>query len=108
MNQKKNTGFLSPVFGVLFCTAGILFALGKCHIHLAAWKQIPEDEKSKIRIHPLCQNIGGMIVLCGIIFLLGGIWSAFQAHAFVWAMILWMIASEIDVYYIGKSKRYIR
>lgn len=100
--------FTCLVFGVLFCIAGILFALGKCHIHLTAWKQMPEDEKAKIRIHPLCQNIGGMIVLCGIIFVLGGIWSAFAARAFVWAMILWMLASGIDVYYISKSKRYIR
>lgn len=95
-------------FGILFLFFGILFYFGKCHTYLSAWKQMPEDEKAKIRIKPLCRNIGAMISLCGIIFFLGGIWSAFKTHVFVWAVILWMIATGIDVYLISKSNRYIR
>lgn len=95
------------IFGLLFCVAGIAFSVGKGHIHLAAWKSMSEDEKAKIRIVPLCRNIGGMITLCGVIFLLDGLWATFKEHAFVWAMILWMIAAGADVYFISKSNRYI-
>lgn len=98
--------FTCLVFGLLFCTAGIVFAFGKGHIHLQAWKQMPPDEKAKIRILPLCRNIGGMIALCGVIFVSAGVWEQFQTSAFVWTMIAWMALAAADVYYIGKSSRY--
>ena len=93
-------------FGVIFCIAGVLFGTGKGHIHLKAWKSMPQEERVQIKIVPLCRNIGMMIVLCGIIFLLSGFWAAFKNNAFIWAMIVWMIAAGIDVYLIGKSSRY--
>lgn len=93
-------------FGAIFSVAGIVFGTGKGHIHLKAWKSMPEEERAKIRIVPLCRNIGAMIVLCGIIFLLGGFWAAFKNTAFVWAMIVWMTGACVDVYLIEKSKRY--
>ena len=94
------------LFGLLISAFGILFALGKCHGHLAAWKQMTEAEKAAIRIVPLCRNVGGMILLCGILFLLGGVSPVFQAHAFLWAKVLWMIAAWMDVRWISKSGRY--
>lgn len=95
-------------FGLLFCIAGLVFMTGKGHIHLAAWKAMPDTEKEKIRIMPLCRNIGGMIALCGVIFLIGGLWPGFKDYVFVWAMILWLICAGADVFYISKSKRYFR
>lgn len=94
------------LFGILFLGAGILFALGKIHTHIAAWKQMSEMEREAIDIIPLCRNIGGMIALCGLIFLLSGISSAVLEHAFVWLMILWLLAAGFDVYYIGRDGRY--
>ena len=93
-------------FGLIFCIAGIIFGMGKGHIHLRAWKSMPEEERMKIKIVPLCRNIGMMIILCGVIFLLGGFWNAFKSNAFIWAMVFWMLAAGIDVYFIGKSNRY--
>ena len=95
-------------FGVIFCIAGAIFGMGRGHIHLKAWKAMPEEERAKIRILPLCRNIGMMIVLCGVIFLLGGFWTAFKESAFIWTMILWMIAAGADVYLMEKSNRYLR
>ena len=93
-------------FGVLFLGAGLLFAAGKLHLHLTAWKQMTPEEKRDIRIRPLCRNIGGMIALCGLLFLLAGLWPAFRVHGFVWAMLLWMAAAAVDFYRIGKSPHY--
>ena len=65
-----------------------------------------EEEKRKIKILPLCRNIGEVIVLNGVIFLLKGLWSGFSEHWFVCAMIAWLIIAGLDVWYIGKSNCY--
>mgnify|MGYP000062489438 FL=1 len=93
-------------FGVLFTIAGVVFAFGKGHIHLSAWKNMPQEEKEKIRIVPLCRNIGEVIALNGIIFLMKGLWAGFSNHWFVCAMIAWLIVAGLDVWYISKSNRY--
>ena len=61
--------FTCIFFGVLFTVAGFVFACGKGHTHLSAWKNMPQPEKDKIKIRPLCRNIGEVIALNGIIFL---------------------------------------
>lgn len=98
--------FTCVFFGVVFIAAGILFALGKGHIHLAAWKTMPQQEKDKIRIQPLCRNIGEMMILSGVIFLLKGLWAGFENPWFVVSMILWLFIAGFDVWYITKSDRY--
>lgn len=87
---------------------GIAFAYGKLHIHIKAWNTMPENEKERIKIKPLCMNIGSVISLCGDIFLAAGLFPFFRSRLFVWCMALWMIAAGADVYFIGKSKRYRR
>ena len=49
--------FTCIFFGVLFTIAGFLFACGKGYTHLSAWKNMPQEEKDKIKIIPLCRNI---------------------------------------------------
>ena len=99
--------FTCIFFGILFMAAGLLFATGKLHIHLSAWKQMPDEEKDKIRIHPLCLNIGEVIMLNGLIFLLKGLFAGFTSNWFTIAMVAWMIVAGFDVWYIAKSKKYI-
>ena len=55
--------FTCIFFGVLFTVAGFVFACGKGHIHLSAWKNMSQSEKDKIKIRPLCRNIGEVIAL---------------------------------------------
>ena len=93
-------------FGVLFTIAGFVFACGKGHIHLSAWKNMPQEEKEKIKIIPLCRNIGEVIMLNGIIFLIKGFWAGFSNHWFVGTMIAWLIVAGLVMWYIGKSDRY--
>lgn len=95
-------------FGILFTIAGFLFACGKGHIHLSAWKEIPQEEKKRIQIVPLCRNIGEVIALNGMIFLRKGCCAGFTSHWFVMAMIAWFIVAGFDVWYIEKSNRYYR
>ncbi len=95
-------------FGVLFTIAGCAFMLGKGHIHLSAWKNMPPEEKERIKILPLCRIIGSVIALNGMIFLAKGFWAGFLNHWFVWAMILWLIIAGADVWYISKSRRYYK
>ena len=58
--------FTCIFFGILFTIAGFVFACGKGHIHLSEWKNMPQEEKDKIKIIPLCRNIGEVIALNGI------------------------------------------
>lgn len=67
--------FICVFLGILFTIVGFLFFFGKAHIHLSAWKNMPQEEKKQIQILPLCRNIGGVIILSGIIFLLKGLWG---------------------------------
>lgn len=96
------------IFGTIFVAFGLLFSLGRIHGHITLWKAMNDDEKARIKIKPLCRNIGFMIILCGVIFLTGGVWAFFKAHLFVWCMIGWLILSGIDVCWIEKSQRYTR
>jgi uncharacterized membrane protein SirB2 len=96
----------SVLLGILIIAAGCLFAFGKGHIYLTAWKTMPQEEKRKIKIQPLCRNIGTMIVLSGMMFLLKGVWSGFDNQWFVVSMIAWFILAGFDVWYITKGNRY--
>ena len=94
------------IFGFLFVVAGSVFAAGRGHIHLAAWKSMTDSEKAGIRIQSLCRNIGCMFALCGLIFLTSGVWDTFKDKAFIWCMVAWLILAGMDVYYIERSGRY--
>ena len=93
-------------FGILFLITGILFAAGKLHTHITAWKNMSEEEKGRIRIIPLCINIGGFIALSGLLFLINGFWQGFRDHLFVISMVLWMILAGMDVFFIEKKHWY--
>lgn len=99
--------FICIFLGILFIISGIVFAVGKGHIHLYAWKNMPQFEKDKIKIRPLCRNIGTIIALNGFIFLIKGVWPTFNQSWFVAMMIAWLFVASIDVWYINKSKRYL-
>lgn len=98
--------FICIFFGILFTIAGFMFFFGKAHIHLSAWKNMPQEEKDKIKILPLCRNIGKVIILSGIIFLVKGLWADFSNHWFVGSMVTWLMVAGLDVWYITKSARY--
>lgn len=98
--------FTCIVFGVLFTVAGILFVTGKGHIHLSNWKNMLQEEKDKINIVPLYRNVGGMILMSGILFLINGSCPGLKERWFMVAMLLWLIVSIADVLFISKSKRY--
>lgn len=97
--------FTCIFFGIVFTIAGFIFVCGKGHIHLSAWKNMPQEEKEKIKIVPLCRNIGEVITLSGIIFLMKGLWSGFEDHWFVTA---WFIVAGFDLWYIEKSSQYYK
>lgn len=91
------------IFGILFLAAGILFALGFLHVHMAAWKAMTEEERNAARIKPICRNVGAMIALCGIIFLVSGLSKTFMDRAFSWSMTGWILLSCLDLYHINKK-----
>ena len=69
----------------------------------------PQETDTLICLHgEICprKNIGEIIALNGIIFLLKGLWAGFSDHWFVGAMVAWMIIAGFDVWYIEKSQRY--
>ncbi len=94
-------------FGFVFIILGIAVALGKVHTHIDSWKTMTEEEKNAVRIGPLCRNVGVVISLCGIIFLVSGLWESFRVNWFIWTMIAWFVVCGIDVWRISKSERYL-
>ena len=94
------------LFGVIFLISGILFAKGRLHEHISAWKDMSDKEKEYIKIRPLCRNIVSVISLSGTIFLLKGVINGFSDRWFVAAMILWLVISGIDIYFIEKKHIY--
>ena len=98
--------FTCIFFGIIFLITGILFATGKLHEHITAWKNMPIEEKRRIKIVPLCMNIGLVIALSGVIFLINGFWSGFRDHLFVISMVAWLILAGIDLFFIEKKHWY--
>ena len=94
------------IFGLMFSVTGYLFAKGKIHQYLTPWEKMPENEKAKIDIVPLCKNIGLIIFLAGAIFLAGGMWEQFREHLFVIAMVIWIVIAGIDLYCIESKHWY--
>lgn len=67
---------------------------------------MPSEEKEKIDIVPLCRNVGVIIMLSGVIFLLKGLWSGFTESWFTLTMVAWFMVAGADLLYIEKSRRY--
>ncbi|WP_296924989.1 DUF3784 domain-containing protein [uncultured Megasphaera sp.] len=107
INEGRIAMHVASIFlGVFFLLAGVLFACGKVHIHLSNWKNMPSEEKEKIDIVPLCRNVGAIIMLSGVIFLIKGLWSGFTGHWFTLTMVAWFMVAGADLLYIEKSRRY--
>ncbi len=98
--------WLSLLFGIVVVVVGFLAAIGKFHIFFKEWKRMPEDEKKKIKIKPLCRNIGTAIMLCGAILIVAGVWPYFMSEIFKWAMLAWFVLAIADCVYISKSGHY--
>ena len=96
------------MFGLMFFGVGILFILGKLHVHMSVWRTMTRAERARIRVEALRCNIGCMIALCGIVFLLAGLSPVFKERFFTWAMIAWLIGSGADIWYIEKKGKYYR
>ena len=94
------------IFGVSFIIFGVLVMTGKLHLFVKSWKNMSDEEKKSLKIKSICLNIGGVIVLSGIIFLISGLIEVFRAQFFLISMIVWIVLAGIDVIYILKSKRY--
>ena len=94
------------LFGTLFLCTGLLFACGKGHSYMPSWKTKTHEEQENIDIKPLCRNVGEVIALNSLIFLLKGLWPGFSNNYFVVAIFAWMIVAGIDVFYIERSQHY--
>lgn len=75
----------SILFGIIFVVIGITFAFKK-----------NVDER-------LYRNVGEIIAISGIIFLINGLCPAFDKHWFTGSMIAWFVIAGLDVLYIEKG-----
>ena len=83
--------FISLFLGILWISLGILIRSGS--IQLPVWK-------NKGSLQPFCTNIGMMIQLCGMIFLLAGLSERFQDTYFTWDLTAWALAAVLDAVWI--------
>lgn len=98
--------YVCVFLGILSIIGGIVFAFSKIYKKMPTWQKMSNDEKKKINAELLCRNVGTMISLNGIIFILRGFCTAFSEQIFTIAIVIWMVIAVLDVYYISKSKRY--
>lgn len=94
------------IFGVLFIALGIVFFVGKAHDHIESYRRMSEAERADIKIEPLCRNVGIVVGLAGIGFLIAGLFPMFASKGFIWYMITWFIGAGFDVRFISKSNHY--
>ncbi len=94
-------------FGIFFIAAGLILAFTKAYTKMQFWTSLSPEEQEEIRVVPLCRNLGAMIGLCGLIFLMAALWSWFYQHAFIWCMIAWFVLGFFDAYKISKAGWYI-
>lgn len=98
--------FICIFFGILFIFVGFWLVFGKGYCYFFLWKNMLQEEKDKINIVLFCCNVGEMIVLNGIIFLMKGFLLGFLNYWFVFVIIVWLIVVGFDVWYIEKSVCY--
>ncbi len=95
------------VIGALFIVVGLLFGSGKIHTHFFFWTRMPEQEKEKVRIRPLCQKIGAFLALFGLLFLVRGFWNTMPPILFAVVVCIWLAFAIGDAVFILKSSYYI-
>jgi formate/nitrite transporter FocA (FNT family) len=94
------------VFGIIFLLVGIAFFIGGGQNWIKAWREMPQEEKNKIRLDELSKNIGCVFLVASSIFLISGFSPEFFNAAFIWCMVAWFVLTGIDVAFITKSNRY--
>ncbi|HMM06919.1 MAG TPA: DUF3784 domain-containing protein [Clostridiales bacterium] len=94
------------VFGCIFLVVGVAFFIGIGPNWIKAWRELPPEEKSKVRMDKLSKNIGCIFLIASAIFLISGFSPEFLNAAFVWCMIFWFVLTGLDVAFIAKSKKY--
>ncbi len=94
------------LFGAVYIAIGLTIAFTSIYRRMDFWKKMSDEEKKKVRISPLMRNLGGMIALCGLLFLVAGLWDWFYLYAFRWAIIAWFVLGFIDAFKISKGTRY--
>ncbi len=99
--------FTCAAFGIVFIAFGAGVFSGLIINHMHEWTDLSEEEKSSVRIDALCRNMGVMIMLAGVIFLVSGLFEAFRNSFFLIAMIIWFVVCAVDVYQIEKKQRYM-
>ena len=93
-------------FGLIFLVVGIAFFIGVGPKWIKAWREMPKEEKNKIRMDDLSKNIGCVFLVASAIFLTSGFSPEFMNTAFMWSMIVWFVLTGLDVAFITKSSRY--
>ena len=74
--------FASIIFGIMFIVIGISYVLKKNYLY---------------------RNVGEIIAISGIIFLINGLCPLFDKHWFIGSMIAWFVVAGLDVLYIEKG-----
>lgn len=89
--------------GFLFFISGYLIFSQKITNYLI--KRNSFKQKENIKVNLLYKNIGFMIIVNSLIFLLSGFSSRFKKNIFTWSIILWFILTVFDIYWIEKLKK---
>lgn len=94
------------LLGIALILNSILFWVGIGIKFIKTLEELPKEEK--INIKGLSRNLACIFGVVGIIFMLTGFSPIFKESLFLWSMVLWMIITGLDIYFIGKFDIYGR
>lgn len=94
------------MFSIIFMVVSFALYTGKALKYMKSYEGLSDEEKGKIRIIPLCQNISVAILIAAIIFFIAGCSLQFRENLFQWFIVIWIIGCAINLWYIDKSKKY--
>ena len=96
------------VISAVMLVIGAAFFTGKAASYIKGYRDMPEDEKAKINIKPLCRNMSVLFFAAAVIFGITGYFETFRELYFKWAMLGWLVLCVLDLVFINKSKRYVK
>lgn len=96
------------VISLIMFVTGIMFFNTKAKEYINGYKNLSNNEKSKIDIKNLCRNISILFFLSSIIWGLAGYSEVFKRTYLVWSVLIWIVICILNIIIINKFKLYIK
>lgn len=109
-NQERKEAPSMNLYCIVLSIVGFigwyLFLSGKALKYIKSFRSMSQEERACINEKLLCKNAAAVFFVAASIFAVAGFSPVFLEKAFTISVVIWLILTGADVYFIGKSKRY--